>query len=106
MLALDVRMFRSPGEMQTVAGHEPDEYGVLLEHDSIDLADDRTCELVWTALLNLEGYPHLIRPQEIRARLGSDDLDALMRRLPPRPGVMPRVIDLAPPPDARCEEPF
>ena len=44
MLALDVRMFRSPGEMQTVAGHEPDEYGVLLEHDSIDLGDDRTCE--------------------------------------------------------------
>ena len=69
-LILDVRFWASEGELQTVTGYHAAEYGRLLE-STIDLGDERHAAMVYSAALNVSGYPHGMRPQEIRARLGA-----------------------------------
>lgn len=68
-LILDVRFWASEGELQTVTGYHAGEYGRLLE-SRIDLSIERHAAMVFQAALNVSGYPHQMRPQEISARLG------------------------------------
>lgn len=67
-LILDVRFWASEGELQTVTGYHAGEYGRLLE-SRIDLSIERHAAMVFQAALNVSGYPHQMRPQEISARL-------------------------------------
>ena len=86
-LILDVRFWASEGELQTVTGYYAIEYGRLLK-TTIDLGDSRHAAMIFCAAGNVRGYPHKMRSEEIRARLGSgyeQRIDEVLRS--PRSGM-------------------